>query len=66
MANHYYRKPNSGKPPDTGHKGSKGAVSPEKTAAWPGAPGPTQPNDRDEGSGIECDESRYYVKSEGI
>jgi hypothetical protein len=51
-----------GKPPATGKRGAKDTNMNERTANWPGPPGPTQPRDRSGG----VKRVKQSAKSEGL
>jgi hypothetical protein len=62
MANKFHQKQSKGKPPPTGQRGPTPGVGSEKTAAWPGVPGKTQPKDRSNG----VKKVKGHVRKEGI
>lgn len=62
MPNKFHNKLPARKGAPTGQSGGKVPAINEKTAAWPGAPGKTQPRDRSAG----VKKVKQTMRSEGI
>jgi hypothetical protein len=62
MPNKFHAKTGAGSPPPTGVRGPTPKTLNEKTAAWPGLPGKSQPKNRSGGT----KKIVQHPKSEGI